>query len=697
MELSSAVFQDILSPLAAFKEIRSREGPDGNLPSSGENAPTGSPQSDQTIHTLHPFPTTRSTPKYKWTIQGADPDARRFFAVPEFALDKPPLRIDVYLPSLEDYPPDVREILRPEEVFYSPRADIASLRISRWLAGALEQCENTKGKFQREYESMPFGSRILVTIGGLSNSSGGLTVDHEIHLYHDYGVEQGMLTVDPLREMWGVSLSCWPEVIDLEDLHLKHQFHEAISVVTIDSSLNVSPSHDDNKGSPQVKETEWIFKSLTRDQRYLYNELKMLLSLEPHENIIPKSRYIVTKKGRFGSRKGVCGFVLEYFPDGSLKQFLLDRHGPRASGGISFEQKVLWAQQITRALVHINTDSHANIDALCQHPGDDEVSKWSQWYGFYPDLKPDNIVLRPSEDNHTPISAEGERQRAGVLYDAVLIDLEQRGGWFSWSPPEISHLEYLETPLAANVDELGGKGYDVDALEEVQEENQSQEYYNCDGGFSTPWLALLAKRKAAVGSSANRQAKPFDHDVGAFDLEKAQVFMLGKLLWCIFEEEALMRCGIDHEMLSDRPERVAAKGTESVKGQKVFPEFQDTPEEIRGLIKSCTAGADEWNDAGRGGWRVVLGTDGKLVPASSSGNITAKDTQREATMYWKGEVDKARSFVAGMVDYEKQRRGISVVGSEGNLGSGYEEPPLLKQARSRPTLGQVMEVLERIG
>lgn len=817
MELSSAVFRDILSPLAAFKETILREenfSAEGGIPTTL--------QSDQTVHTFgstqatsspyqsspnledtpagpSSFPFIPATPheadlKYRWIIQGADPDARRFFAVPQFALDKPPLRIDVYLPPLEEYLPEVRDVLKPEEVIYAPREEIPSLRISRWLAGVLERwcvaydaCSSgqkprrsdgaagAKGKFQREYESMPFGSRILVTIGGLSNSPGEVIIDHEIYLVPDYDVEQVMLTADSLREMWGDSHGniiagqrrlSWPEVIDLEDLHLKRQFHEAISVIMIDSSHYTSPSaeaHDESPGTGK----EWIFKSLIRDQRYLYNELKMLLSLGPHENIIPKPRYIVTKKARFGGRKGVCGFVLEYFPGGSLKQFLLDHSASKSptAAGIPLEQKLLWAKQITRALVHINTNTNIQNS---NSSGDSNNSRSNQWFGFYPDLKPDNIILRPSSPTIKSTRKRGEdgsqsgNEIEGVLYDAVLIDLEQRGGWFSWSPPEISYLEYLEMILSADADELDGQGYDADQLEKIQEEvgvllgeyyllcfdhegsrsigtcdtglgngttgwnGQSKgrncggnlKYYNSDGGFSTPWLALLAERK--VAPITGRPAESSDHGEGAFDLEKAQVFMLGKLLWCIFEEEALMRCGIDHEMLSDGFRNDGASdSTGSVKKAKMFPEFEHTPDEIRALIKRCTAGADEWEDSGKGGqrgWRVVLNGDGKLVPAPRSGQAArgsgvarepmAEDTQREATAYWKGEVEKARSFVAGMVAYEKLRNGVSVAscdegGQTGqcqdqSVGSGYEEPWLLKQARSRPTLGHVLEVLESI-
>lgn len=65
-----------------------------------------------------------------------------------------------------------------------------------------------------------------------------------------------------------------------------------------------------------------------------------------------------------------------------------------------------WAHQLTSALVHI----------------------WNSHVGYYADLKLDNIIIRES--------GHGD-------FDVVLLDFEQRGAWFSWSPPEINTVAYL--------------------------------------------------------------------------------------------------------------------------------------------------------------------------------------------------------------------------------------------------------------
>lgn len=65
----------------------------------------------------------------------------------------------------------------------------------------------------------------------------------------------------------------------------------------------------------------------------------------------------------------------------------------------SYQQKLDLALQLTSALMHISPS---------------EMS-------FYPDLKPDNLLLLSS----------------GESLGVKLIDFEQRGGWSLWSPPEV--------------------------------------------------------------------------------------------------------------------------------------------------------------------------------------------------------------------------------------------------------------------
>jgi serine/threonine protein kinase len=437
-----------------------------------------------------------------------------------------------------------------------------------------------------------------------------------------------MLDLGTLQRMWDGEVE-WEgvEVVEWERLRFKRQVHEVISLVGIDGW-----------------EKDVVFKCVLEDQRYMYNELKMLLSLEAHPNLISRPVGVVTKKGRFGNRRGVCGFLLEWFPLGSLREKLLrddyDETTPMA-------QRLRWARQVTEAFVHVNGHKA----------------------GFYPDLKPDNIVLRDNAET-------------GML-DAVLIDLEQRGGWYAWSPPEVAYLEYLETladdpglPEGDPKDEIIGQ------LREYYGDSAwlpggSGRYHNAKGGFSSPWLALLKKRKA----------KGEGRDL----LERAQVFMLGKLLWCIFEGQPLVRCGIDHEVLRDADPEYESKRSGKV---RAFPEFNRTPDVLRQLIRACTAGAPEWYASHPRLPGVVL-RGGKLYPAGSRCQLdiaTTQDTLTASRDFWSREVELARAFLAASISH----RGKSSEGGPEHTSQSSTPHSLLARVRTRPLFSEVLWQLERI-
>ena len=472
---------------------------------------------------------------------------------------------------------------------------------------------------ERLWWGMPFGSILSVDFSG---------EEEEVALVARYGVEQGMVSVAALKGMWGETVR-WEgvETVEWEVLKLRRQVREGISLVVVGRGV-------------EEGDREMVFKSVLGEQGYMYNELKMLLSLAPHSNVIGRPLGLVTKKGRFGNRRGVCGFLLEWFPMGSLRETLLKGNCRETA---SLAQKFRWAIQVIEALVHVNRHARA---------------------GFYPDLKPDNVVLRESAETG--------------MSDAILIDLEQRGGWFAWSPPEVAYLEYLEILVG---DEGMPKGSVKDeVLKQLREyygdptwvpEASSRRYQNADGGFSLPWLALLRER---VTCGAHRDL-----------LERAQVFMLGKFLWCIFEGQPLVRCGIDHEVLRDADPEYESR---TLGTARAFPEFRETPVELRELIRNCTAGAPEWANFQPGLPGVVL-RSGKLYPAipyAKLGELAAVDTQETARRFWQAEVERARAFLR------------EVLLLRGKPQHGLQEPTLaavfLDQVRRRPLFSEVLGELK---
>lgn len=700
MDLTSDIFTTILSPLAAFAPPPPSSSPSPPPPSSAaplllqvqglqdqaqgqDESPTKelewrvSPLNPATrIDSLAPLPAPTT---FRLDSDGGSLSVlllllrRRAFAVPAFARGRPPLRVDTYLPPLERWPKRLRDallLLRPGGG--DGHGHNGAAAVGGWLVRALERWVTTEEggggveAVEDAWWRLPYGSAIELEFGEEEEGEGDEEV--RVHLVPDYEVEQGMLAVEQLRGMWAGELASLAPtvvgprgddsglagegnlqqqhgmrlfssssslggvpVVDWEELRFRRQVHETVALVEV-------------RGGGGQASRECAFKSLLRQQRDMYHELKMLLVLGRHPNLIPPPVGVVVKKARFGNRRGVCGFLLEWFPLGSLRERLLrDDYGRTTA----MRQRFRWARQIVEVLIHVNG-----------HPA-----------GFYPDLKPDNIMLRENKDT-------------GLL-DAVLIDLEQRGGWFAWSPPEVAYVEYLEIlaesawlpdalreEITAQLREYyGDPGWEPDA-------DSERRYHNAEGGFSRPWLALLRARRDGGDRS----------DL----LERAQVFMLGKLLWCIFEGQPFVRCGIDHEMLQDPEPDYEAERTGKA---RAFPEFKETPVELRRLIRACTAGAPEW-EVGGGCRRVLALRGGKLWPVAAgvdAGCITADVTLATARSFWRHEVEEARKYMAQLLLASQPR------GFEAQTNSTPAPVlGLLGQVRMRPTLVEILQELARI-
>ncbi len=173
-----------------------------------------------------------------------------------------------------------------------------------------------------------------------------------------------------LYDAWRFPPESWPEVVELEELQLQRHLHDSVSVVRI-------------RGN---ETDELIFKAVTEDLRYFYHELRTLLSMPSHPNIISRPCYIITKKCHFGGKIGVCGMILKYHPLGSLSQMSKKRFHLAAD----YQSEISWAKQIVSALLHIQENG----------------------LGFYTGLKLTNIVLGQSEEPKIP--------------HIILIDFEQR-------------------------------------------------------------------------------------------------------------------------------------------------------------------------------------------------------------------------------------------------------------------------------
>jgi hypothetical protein len=264
--------------------------------------------------------------------------------------------------------------------------------------------------------------------------------------------------------------------------------------------------------------------------------------------------------------------------------------------------------------------------------------------GYYSDLKPDNVLLTRDNDS---------------LLHTKLIDFEQKGGWHSFSPPEIYYIEYLETLASTSITLLP-----LHISQKFQKLLQAKFpdwkapgmgtslYRNPQEGYNIAWSWLDRRQR-----------------------ERAQVFMLGKLLWCIFEDGSSVNSGIGTEMLAD-------EGVDHL-----FPGFRRTPEGLKECIRMCTKGALEWE----GRFRCLRMVERKLFAAGGEGRFvgegeeSVKETREAVLKWWKEEVENAERFLAGIK-----------VGDNDTKEHGVVWDKVMGAAAERLSLQDVLNVIEQL-
>jgi serine/threonine protein kinase len=570
MDITPSIVNRVLLPLAIFED------------DFEHLSTTACPESETRSRS------SRSLLAATWIIDGGEPHSFRFFAVPHFARGRPPLQLFVIVPLDQmAVHPSLVQSLQLDRVFSSTKAELPTLPLARHLLQALSSWSSERPDFEEMYLSMPFGSRIIVE-----------TIHEDvrqmrIHLSPIYNLEQEWLSVPMFEAQTGLNLSSLVDLVDWTELELERQLHDSISLVRIPTKA----------GSKLM-----VYKAVTEDVHYMYHELRTLLSMRSHTIIIKRPRYIVVKQCRFGGKVGICGFILEYYPYGSLQNTL------QAGQPIVLRQKLYWSQQLTLALIHVRDKGP----------------------GFYSDLKPNNILLNQTLGDD--------------LTAPLLIDFEQRGSWFNWSPPEVQYVEYLDM-LATSTS---------------------------SSRIRTRYRAIL--RKCVPGWTSNYKRRPLIAApegyslgwtiLGPTERQRAQIFCLGKILWCIFEELPSCNTFLTIETFA-----------EGINQKQCFPEFQNTPMELRELISRCTADAPEWENHV---FPVVHKGD-KLIPkslADSSGReLDANEIQHLAREWWRERLEVAEDFV--------QRRysgGPDISMSEGFITAN-------DKALQTPTLEEIRDIL----
>ncbi|KAJ0124358.1 hypothetical protein J7T55_005696 [Diaporthe amygdali] len=594
-----------------------------------------------------------------WRMDGCQTDGHRLFITPRFAFNKPPQRVDIYLSDEDGYrlSEGLRRVLELNKSMTVPSKKAWRVPLSQHILRALEHWSQSEKNFEKEYKALPFGSYIAVET---------ICADQakvKMHLVPWYETEREWMSVQELAELWSKSGTStvvqWPEIIDLQELRLIAQPHEAISIVKIPKLSTCS------KGAT----TLFAFKSVLDDLRYMYHELWRLLTLAPHPNMVARPLFIVTTRSRFGAKEGVCGFVLEYFPRGTMRDLLVrSRTNRRVVGDgipqlrLSVTDKFRIAREITSALLH--------LQALGT---------------FYPGIKYTNVVMRERWSGVSDKADDKDKAGCSTL-SPVLIDFDQRAGRYIWTPPEIHHSMHVE--YLANASDHGHMYVPEDIRTRAanlmrvhwptwQSEKSSRKrgYRSCWdhgeplNGFSAPWLALTAEER-----------------------DRCQVYMLGRLLWHLFEEVGAIDHCLHIEVFREACDFDAAR--------PVFPAFSEgrdcercalTPEPIRRLIQKCTAGAPEWHGKKpplvyRKG-RLWADDPGEGFEGAEEPCGAGQAAQEAIRSWWADELQDAERFILD----RRQEKLFPVLRS----AAAQQSHRLLADMKSRPLLQEVSGILEQ--
>lgn len=561
MDLNQQSIHDVIHPTAAFS-------PPALTTPIFEVKTTGLDWSCSILNPKNRIDSLDLVPRSHWRIDGCTAYGSQYYTVPTF-MKHHPLRIDLFIPEPATLPPAMREVLDVDAVFHTRDADrIANLGITRHILRILNHWTSTQTHPSRIFNGVPFGSRIVCT---------NFPVDvREAHIAiaPTHYVEQHLLSVPGLEANWG-SLQL-PPTIDIAKFEFVLQLHDSVCLVKLDEKL-------------------WIMKALANHTKYMYHELRHLLSIPPHANIVSQPSHLITKVCSFGGKVAVVGFTLEYHEYGSLRDLIpfLLLHGvttPRTA--------VKWSSQLASALIHLR-----------KHTG-----------SFYPDLRLDNIVL----------SADGR---------VVMVDFEQRGVWCEFAAPEVNAFDYLRIIATDEAVDPAVREKYADLLEESLPQwndlEEGEEYRWPSKGYNVAWKCLTA-----------------------IEQEACEVYMLGRVLWCLFEGHSA-------------PQRAAVWISYRWEPQIEFPEYARTPLRIRNLIDRCTRG----RSPGLG--KVITREGNRLIlrALEGSGQSTPGLVQDTARSWWREELRLSEQWL------HARAQGLR----NGDWNENFYE---------RPNLQQVLKYLE---
>lgn len=532
MDLTPEAIHDVIHPTAIYEVPIDRL-----VPVADETDPLEPAWEDSQLNPKNRIDSTAPLRSALWSIDGGAGLGTQYFAVATFVEDAPPMRFDVFISEKATESRLIRQLLDLDDAFHArDRNRVQQQAIASYIVRAL-QIWTTEvygpEKVKEMYYNLPFGTRIVFENLPLN------VRDARIVIGKMHNLEYHQLSPQELGEMWQMDTEKMPPTVDISSLVYVRQLQDSVCLV----------KYRGDEGT----EVLWALKALISSVKYMYHELRNLLTMPPHPNVLGRPTKLVTKKIRSNAmRTVVVGFLEPYYSGINLRDTLPVL---RMNNRLLLEDQVRWAKQICSGLVHI------------RHKGN----------MFYADMRLDQIVM--THDNTRP----------------VIIDFEQRGVWCEFASPEVNALEYMRLLASDDYEELFDD-YDDDDEEYGDDEQTGDSYATVPTAAETAQLRNRALR--ARYASLLSRLHPGWRDLGGPDghyhnppqgynvawaclspseQERAEVYMLGRLLWCVFEGMSAPQRGAVWQSYRNEPEFE-------------FPAFERTPPELRGLIERCTAG-----------------------------------------------------------------------------------------------------------
>lgn len=563
MELSQQSIHDVIHPTAAFPNESVWQQAAAH---AAALAAKEIPWDESPLNPKNRIDSLEAPERPLWRIDGCTAFGTQFYAVPLFMDSIPPLRIDVFIPEPATIAPELRSVLDMDVAFYTRDASrISQLGVTQHVLRLLQYWTSTLDDPRQIYQNIPFGSRIVF------NNLPRDVSQVQVSIAPTYYLERQMLSVASFQQFWGPDVDL-PRTVDINDVVYLSQLHDSVCLIEYEGKT-------------------WIFKALTSYTKYLYHELRQLLAIPSHPNIVAQPVHLITKKCSFGSKTAVIGFTLEYHVHGSLRDLIpfLQVHDQ-----VSLADKTKWSVQLASALVHLRETTRI----------------------FYPDLRLDNIVL----------SASG---------DVVMVDFEQRGVWCEFAAPEVNAIEYMR--LLATDDEIPldiRDGYAellTGMLPGWEKMGEGEDYVWPSEGYNVPWACLTPKEQ-----------------------EACEVYMLGRVLWCIFESNSA-------------PQRAAVWLSYRWEPLVEFPGYTRTPPAMQDLIDRCTRG----RQAGLS--RLIVRRRDKLVlrEFENTGESTAQEVHNVARDWWAKEIGQSKIWLQARAEGMKR----------GDWNENYYNRPSLREVR----------------